>query len=177
MCTVSDGHSPVIVLVPFAPPPSQHFPSPFECRYGETVGEGERNHTFPLPFLFGSCLNAHESPNEHLPFVVQRMQSHSLRVVCLDVLFSFSFRFPFARSSSCRSVPGSISRFEMRILDFLPEMSLDHQHQSSLVVFLVTECCLLGCVDLQQVCQCRPLSNLHLVQVLHYVVSRSVSAC
>ena len=31
----------------------------------EPVGENERKRTFPLLLLFGSCLIAHESPNEH----------------------------------------------------------------------------------------------------------------
>ena len=34
----------------------------------------ERDRPFPLPFLFESCLNAHASPHEHWPFVIQRMQ-------------------------------------------------------------------------------------------------------
>ena len=72
---------------------------------------------FPLPFLFGSCLNAHASPNEHWPFVIQRLQS--LFQNCFGIVFAFSFCFPFARSSHCRSVLVAISRFEMRILDVL----------------------------------------------------------
>ena len=37
-----------------------------------SVGESERGRPFPLPFLFGSCLNAHASSNKPWPFVIQR---------------------------------------------------------------------------------------------------------
>ena len=53
---------------------SPPFPSPFEFRCGELVGEGERGRPFPLPFLLGSCQNAHASPDEHWPVVIHWMQ-------------------------------------------------------------------------------------------------------
>ena len=73
----TDRLLPVNFAVSLAPRSSLPFPSPFECRCGEPVGEGERGRPFPLPFWFGSCLNAHASPNEHWPVVIQRMQSPS----------------------------------------------------------------------------------------------------
>ena len=79
----------------------------------EPVGENERKRTFPLLLLFGSCLIAHESPNEHWPFMVQRMQ------------FPFSVRLSFARSSHCKS------HLEMRTLHFLFKMSLNNYLQSA----------------------------------------------
>ena len=63
-----DGLLPVNVGVPLTLPSSLPFPSPFEFRCGEAVGKGERGRPFDLPFLFGSCLNAHASPNEQWPF-------------------------------------------------------------------------------------------------------------
>ena len=75
-----DGLLPVCFGVPFLLPSSPLFPSRSEFRCGEPVGEGERGRPFPLTFLSGSCLNAHESPNEHWPFVVQRMHACGLRV-------------------------------------------------------------------------------------------------
>ena len=52
---------------------------------------GERSRPSPLPFLVGSCLNTHRSPNEHWPFVIQRIQSpHS------GLFFALSLPFPFA---------------------------------------------------------------------------------
>ena len=78
----------------------------------EPVGETERKRTFSLLLLFGSCLIAHESPNEHWPFMVQRMQ------------FPFSVRLSFARNSYCKS------HLEMRTLHFLFKMSLANHLQS-----------------------------------------------
>ena len=54
--------------VPSALPSSLPFPSPSDFRCGEPVGESERGRPFPVPFLSGSCLNAHASPHEHWPF-------------------------------------------------------------------------------------------------------------
>ena len=66
-------------------------------------------------------------------------------VSSLGVVFSpFAFSFSFARSSYCKSVLVSISRFEMKVLDFLLEMSLGHQLQSAIIMFLVAECRLLN---------------------------------
>ena len=72
---------PVSFGVPFALPSSPSFPSLFEIRCDEPVGEGERGRPFPLPFLFGSCLNAHESPNKQWPFVIQPHAISSVGVV------------------------------------------------------------------------------------------------
>ena len=71
-------------------------------------------------------------PTDAVPLLSRSCFGHCL---CL-----FSFRSPFVRSSCCRSVLVSVSRFEMRILDFLLEMSLDHQHQSAIIILLVAEC-------------------------------------
>ena len=84
------------------------FPSPFEVRCGEPVGEGERNRPLPLPFFFGSCVKAHESPSEHWPLVIQRVQS-PLGVVFFALYFPFPFVFtllgaPDAGLSSSRFV-------------------------------------------------------------------------
>ena len=119
------------------------FRPPFEFRCGELVGEGERGRPFPLPLLLGSCLNANESPNEHWLFVIQRMQSPLLEF--FGILFACSFRLSFARSNCCKSVHISISCFEMGILDFLLKLSLGHQLQSAIVVFLVVEMSSLEC--------------------------------
>ena len=125
-----DGLLPVNFGVLFAFPSAPPFPSPFEFRCGE------RRRTFLLPLLLGSCMNAHGSPNDHGLFVIQRMQSSP--VFC--ILFAFSFRFPFARSSCCKSVLVSISHCGVRILDFLVEMSLDHELQSAIIILLVDDC-------------------------------------
>ena len=79
-----------VLVCPFAFLSSLHFPSPFEFRCGEPVGESERDRPFRLPFLLGSCLNAHASPNGHVPFVVQRMQS-PLSELLLACSSPFSF--------------------------------------------------------------------------------------
>ena len=42
--------------------------------------------------------------------------------------------FSSCRSSQCKSLFVSISRFEMRILDFLLGMSLDHELQSAIII-------------------------------------------
>ena len=65
-------------------------PSPFEIRCGEPVGEVERGRPFTLYFFFGSCLNAHESPNEHWPFVIRRMQS-----LLSDLFWAFQLHLHF----------------------------------------------------------------------------------
>ena len=83
-----DGLLPVSFGVPLALPSSLPFPSPFEFRCGEPVGKVNEVITFLCLFLFGSCLNAHASPNEHWPWVIQRMQS-PLSELCL------AFAFPF----------------------------------------------------------------------------------
>ena len=88
-----NGFLPPYLCVPVAPPSTPPFPSPFEFRCNEPVGEGERGRPFPLPFLFGSCLKAHESPSEHGPSVIRRMQSPLSELCCF---FAFSLPFPFA---------------------------------------------------------------------------------
>ena len=134
--------------MPFAPLSSLPYPSPFELRCDEPVGEGERGRPFPLPFLLGSRLNAHESPNEQWPFVIQRMQSPLLELFLARVVaFSFCFTFP-----NRWFVLVSFSRFEPRTFDFLLEMSLENQIQSDIVVLLVAECRLVS-VDLQHIFQ------------------------
>ena len=50
--------------------------------------------------------------------------------VVLGIFFAISCRFTFARSSNCKSVLVSISRFEMGIFEFLVEMSLEYQLES-----------------------------------------------
>ena len=52
-----------------------------------------RSRPIPLPFLFGSCLNAHASPSELWTSVVQRMQS-PLSVLFLALYLPFPFAFP-----------------------------------------------------------------------------------
>ena len=121
----------------------------------EPVGESERGRPFPLPFLFGSCLNARTSPNEHRPFVVQRIQS-PLLVLCFGVVFAFALLLYLI---SELPLMVSISRFEMRILAFLLEMSLGHQLQSAIIDFLVARCSLPS-VDLPQVFEFFQLFNL-----------------
>ena len=91
-----DGLLPLILGLSLALASSLPFPSPFEFRCGERVGEGERGLPFLLPFLFGSCLNAHASPNEHWPSVIQRMQSP------LSELFLAFVLAPIAGLSSSR---------------------------------------------------------------------------
>ena len=153
--------------MPFAHPSSLPFPSHFEFRCSDPVGEGERGRPFPLPFLFGSCLLAHESPHGHWPFVI-RMQS-TLSELFLACALPLLFDCPLLGAPSAGL---SSSRF----LDFLLEMSLAHQLQCAVVVFLVAECRLLS-ANLQHIFQRFRLFNLHLVQTLQYVVSRSVSDC
>ena len=148
---------------------SPHFPSPFDFPCGEPVGESERGRPFPLRFLFGSCLNAHASPNEHWPFVIQRMHA-PLRDLFFEIVFAFCLCFTFARSSFCKSVLVSIFRFDGRILDVLLKMSLDHQLQSAMVIFLVAECRLLT-MDLPHIFQLFRHFNLHLVQTLSNMLS------
>ena len=55
-------------------------------------------------------------------------------------MFAFSFRVSFVRSSYCKSVLASVSRFEVTILGFLLEMSLGHQLQSALIIVLLAKC-------------------------------------
>ena len=62
-------------------------------------------------------------------FLIQRMQS-PLSGYVFAFYLSFPFCFSLGRSSYCRFVLVSVSRFHMRILDFLLEMSLGHQLQS-----------------------------------------------
>ena len=88
-----DGLFAVNFCMPLKPPSSLPFPSPFEVRCGEPVREGERNRPLPLPFLFGSCVKAHESPNEHWPLVIQRVQSPLSELSflhCISLFLSFS---------------------------------------------------------------------------------------
>ena len=117
----------------------------------------------------------HESPNKHWPFGVRRMQSPFS-----DLFSAFSLPFPFASPLLDALLAGlSSSRFspcEMRIFDFLLEMSFDNQSQSEIIIFLVTKRSLLS-VDLQKVFQIFRLFNLHLVQTLQYAISGSVSDC
>ena len=96
-------------------------------------------------------------------------------VSSLGILFAFSFRFSVARRSFCKSVIVSISRFEMRIFDFLLEMSLGHALPSAIVTFVAV--CRLLSVDLQHMFRLFRLFNLHLSLTLQYVVSGSVSDC
>ena len=102
-----DGLLPVSVGVPAALSSSLPWPSPSEFRCCEPVGEGERGRPFPLPFLFGSCLNAHASPNEHAV--------SSLGVVFGIVFASFRSPFPLigaptAGLSSCQCLPCFVAR-------------------------------------------------------------------
>ena len=73
-----------------------------------------------------------------------------------------------------RSVLISICRFEMRIFDLMLKMSPGHQFQCAVVVFLVAESRLLS-VDQKQILQLFRLFNLHLVQILPYMLSVSLS--
>ena len=70
------------------------------------------------PFLFGSCLNAHESQNENWPFVVQRVPSP-----LSELFLAFYLPFPLL-GAPFASVLVSTSRIEMKIFVFLLEMSL-----------------------------------------------------
>ena len=113
----ADGLLPVYFGVPFACSSSLLFPSSFEFRCGEPVGEGKGGRPFPVPFFVGTCLN--ELSKRTLAFRGPKYAVTSLRVVN-GISFAFSVRF----STCCRSVLVSISRFEMRI--FVLEMSLGH---------------------------------------------------
>ena len=50
------------------------------------VSEGERDLLFPLPILFTSFLNLHESPREHCPFEI-----HGLQSPCFSIFGRFLF--------------------------------------------------------------------------------------
>ena len=63
----------------------------------------------------------------------------SLSVV-FGIVLAFSFRFTFAQNPYCRPVLVSTSRFEMRICDFLLEMSFGRQLLSAIVIVVVAEC-------------------------------------
>ena len=162
-----DGLLRINVGVPLALPSSLPFPSLSGLRCGEPVGEGERGRPIPLPFLFGSCFDAHASPNENCPFVIQRMQSP-----LSELFLAFSLHISFSRSSNCRSVLVSI----FGIFDFLLEMSLDHQRQFAIIISLVAKCLLLS-VGWQHLFEFIRLFILHLVKTLRYAVGRSVSDC
>ena len=79
--------------------------------------------------------------------------------VVFGMILALSFRFSLAQRFHCRSVHISISRFQMRIIEFLFGM------------------CRPLIVDLQHICQLFQRLNLHLVQRLQYVVKRSVCDC
>ena len=116
-----DALSPVNVGVHLTHSSSRPFPSPFEFRFGEPVGETKQGSYLPVAFL-------------------SKFSGH---VFCL-VLSCFSF----ARSSFCGSVLISMSVFEKKTFDFMLEMSLGHQLQSATVVFHFADCSFL-CVDLK----------------------------
>ena len=153
---------------------SLHFPSPFEFRCGEPVGESERDRPFRLPFCWG-----HAWMRMHLQMDMCLLWSNVCsplyRSCCWHVLRLFLFA-SLRAPSYCTSVTISFSRIEMRIFDFLLGGSLGHQHQSATVVVLVAKCRLLS-VNVQQIFQLFWLFNLHLVQNLQYLVSKSGSDC
>ena len=170
-----DGFSPVNVDVPSAFPSSLPFPSPFEFWFGEPVGESEQGRPFPLPFMFGSRLNAHASPKEQWPFVIQRVQS-----LLLELFLAYDLPIPFAlpllRAPNASLTSSRFLALKWESLIFVHEISLDRQLQSARIIFLVADCRLLN-LDLHQVFQFFRLFNLHLVQTLQHVVSRSVNDC
>ena len=110
--------------------------SNFRC--GEPVGESERNRPFPFPFLFKSIL-ACARISKMNGCVVWSSGCSLLSSRILFFACSLPFIFSSVRSSYFRSVLVTISRFEMRILDFLLEMSLGHQLSSATIVFLVVK--------------------------------------
>ena len=90
------------------------------------------------------------------------------------MLFTFSFCFSFTRSSNCKSVLVSISRVEMRIFDFLLEVSLGHQLQYAIIVSLGQ-----NVVSWAQTCNkyfnSSDFSNLPLVQTFQFILSVGLS--
>ena len=64
--------------------------------------------------------------------------------VVLVIYLVFSFRVSFGQSSRCKSVLVSISRFDVRIFDFLLELSLGPQLQSVIIILRVAKCRLLN---------------------------------
>ena len=131
VCSLPDGLLPVNLGVPVALPSSLPFPPLFEFRYGDPVGEGDRSpsHPFPLPFLFGSCLIAHASTDEHCGL----SWSNECSLLFRSCVLACYLLLPL-------QVLVSMSRIEMRIFDFLLEVSSDHQRQSAIIILLVAEC-------------------------------------
>ena len=75
----SDGLLPRNIGVPSAPPSSPPFPLHFEFRCGRRTWTKS---SLSFAFLVCTCLNVHESPNEHSPFVIQRMQFPLSELTC-----------------------------------------------------------------------------------------------
>ena len=155
------------------PPGAVSFRVSVRCTYRRRLNE-------VVPSLLPSCSVMLECafllPMKHWLFFVSNGWILLSRSFFCAFYLPFTFRFSFARSSHCRPVLVSISGFEVRIFDFLLEMSLGHQLQSAIIILLVTECRLLS-VDLQQAFRLFRLFNLHLAQTIQYAVGWSVSDC
>ena len=146
---------------------SPPFPSPFEFRCGEPVGEGERGRPFPLPFLLGcfSKLALRDPKDAESP----------LSELCLALslpCFSISLRSELLLLVCPRL---DISLGKMRIF-FFSRCLWTHQPESAIIILLVAKCRLLS-VNVPKVFQFYRLFNLHLAQTLQCAVSRSVSDC
>ena len=111
--------------------------------------------------------------------VIQRMQSPRtelfLNIVFIRLLLSL---FPLLGAPHCKPLLVSISRFEMRILNFLLEMSFGpSSFHSAIIVFIVANCGFLSVGLATSISILPAFFNLHLAQTLQHVVSRSVSDC
>ena len=145
---LTDKLFPLSDCVPFAPPSSLPFPSPFEFRCGEAVGEGERSH--PFAFSCSGHLNAHACPNEQ-PLCDQTNAVSSQGVV-FGIFFAFSFRF-------CLCL--------LLLLQVCPRLYFSLLKREALILCsrcLWAKCGLLS-ADLKQKIQFFLLYNLQLVQV------------
>ena len=129
---IPDALSPENFGASSALPSSLPFPSPFELRCGEPVGEGERSGPFPL--LSCSC---HAWMRMLLQMNVGLSWSNGCSLLsrsCVrHFILQFSFAFPLL---------GALSSSRVLVLTwgsliFLLETSLGHQLQSAMVVLLV----------------------------------------
>ena len=152
------------------------FQPPFEFRCGEPVGEGERSRPFPLPFLFGSCLNAHASPYDPWPLLYPTDAVSSLGSVFLHFICLFLLLFPLVGGPIAGLSSSRFLALTWESLIFCSRCLWAINFNLAIITLLVADCRLLS-VDLQQVFQFFRLVNSYLVQTLQYAVSRSVCDC
>ena len=95
VCSLSLADFQQQVLVCFLLHLRQHHPFRHLSNFGAVRLLEKVSEVVPsfLPFLFGSCLNAHESPHEHWPTVIQRMEP-PLSELCLACSLPFPFDCP-----------------------------------------------------------------------------------